>query len=242
MNNGSTHFGYQRVTLTEKRKRVDQVFTNVASVYDTMNDVMSLGSHRVWKRQAIAALDCLSTHHVVDLACGTGDLSTQIIDLIPNGHLTCIDPNQYMLSHCQERLSPHTITYLLHTAETFTLENKADRLIIGFGLRNFTDHLIALYNIYENLNHGGKFVILEFNPPQATMIPELYKNYLHYLIPYLGKHIADDTSSYQYLSESICLQPTPDERIETLQTFGFENIRYTPLSLGIVGMFEAYRI
>lgn len=239
---GYTDFGYQRVSLKEKRQQVNHVFTRVASVYDLMNDAMSLGLHRLWKHQAINALDCLPNHKVIDLACGTGDISERILAKIPNGHLTCIDPNSAMLTHCQQRLAAYPMTtFVENTAEGFSLPN-VNRLITSFGLRNFTDPLIALHNIYEHLLPGGKCVIIEFNPPESTEMPNSYQQYLQRIVPLLGTYIAKDTDSYQYLCDSICLQPSPSARIETLKICGFQEIRYTPLSAGIVGLFEAYRL
>jgi demethylmenaquinone methyltransferase/2-methoxy-6-polyprenyl-1,4-benzoquinol methylase len=235
-------FGYERVTATEKAQRVDQVFHSVSNVYDPMNDAMSLGIHRLWKDQAVASLDCYQNDIVADLSCGTGDLSRLIIDRIPYGQLHCIDPNQSMLDICHQRLGEHNNTHF-HTnyAEKLDFNQQFDKLMLSFGLRNFSDEDTSLNNIFNSLKVGGKFVIMEFNPPKSSSFDKQYEMYLKYIIPCLGQLLGQDESSYQYLADSIQQQPCPKERIEQLKSHGFDFIKYTPLTMGVVGLFECYR-
>jgi|GEM_PF-5908844 len=238
----STNFGFEKVLLTAKAKMVDDVFTNVEPFYDKMNDWMSLGSHHRWKKNAITAL-CLETHHtVMDLACGSGDLSALIYQKLDNGRLICVDPNQSMLEHCRNRLDGEDIIFKNQSAESLSLPFKLDRAILSFGLRNFTNPELGLSNIHKQLKRGGKLVIMEFNPPTSTICPQAYKSYLNTIIPFLSKSLTNDARSYQYLAESIQLQPTPKRRIEMLSDLQYKCITYSPLQFGIVGLFEAYRL
>lgn len=237
-----TSFGFESVTKDEKKERVDNVFSSVSDVYDTMNNTMSFGIHHIWKKHALHALNCHHNAKVIDLACGSGDVSELIHSRIHRGHLYCVDPNEHMLARCKKRLgNAQNISYHLFYAENMEISVKVDRIITSFGLRNFSDIPLALKNIYNHLEVGGKLVILEFNPPDSTGFKHHYQLYLDRVIPFWGKVVGHDEDSYQYLSDSICVQPSPDERISELKTAGFDFITHTPLSLGIVGLFEAYR-
>lgn len=238
----NTQFGYETVTKAEKSQRVDDVFTQVSSVYDRMNDVMSLGTHHVWKRIAIDHLDLLPCDVVADIACGTGDISAGLLPYIPKGQLYAIDPNAAMLHILKHRLDASIpITCLNIACEALSLKNTFDKIIISFGLRNFADEALALTHAYRALKPGGKIVIMEFNPPTSTSLKHSYNTYLKMILPLMGQVIAKDRKSYQYLADSIAVQPSPEQRVEDLQNSGFEFVKHTPLSLGIVGLFEGYR-
>lgn len=234
-------FGREKVTYEEKSEKVTEVFDNVATVYDKMNDAMSLGTHRLWKQQAVAALNCHPNDIIADLSCGTGDISEQVLKRIPYGKLLCIDPNSAMLKICKKRLISDNVSFIESTAESLRLEEPLDKLIVSFGLRNFANESLGLESIFKSLKTGGKVVIMEFNPPGSSNFSQPYEMYLKYVIPYLGKLIGHSEESYQYLSDSIIVQPTPEERVEQLKSIGFEFIRYTPLTFGCVGLWEAYR-
>ncbi len=235
-------YGYEKVSPADKVRRVDQVFHSVSGVYDTMNDAMSLGIHRLWKAQAVASLECYKNDVVADLSCGTGDISKLVINRIPYGKLFCIDPSEAMLNICRNRLGEqHNIAFHQSYAEELDYRQSFDKLIISFGLRNFTDEQQALKNIYNSLKVGGKLVIMEFNPPEAGSFSKEYELYLKYIIPCLGQLVGQDEASYQYLSDSIQQQPLPEARIKQLKDHGFEYIKYTPLTMGVVGLFEGYR-
>ena len=206
-----------------------------------MNDAMSIGIHCLWKQQAVSALDCSPDDNIADLSCGTGDISELIIDKIPYGKLYCIDPNPSMLAHCKERLNQENIAFVESTAESMILNQDLDKLIVSFGLRNFSDERRGLENIFNALKVGGKAVIMEFNPPNASSFANEYAMYLKYVIPCLGRLIGHNESSYQYLVDSISVQPHPEQRTQQLADIGFEFIRYTSLTMNTVGLWEVYR-
>lgn len=242
MSNNKTKFGYEDVTIDEKSEMVDEVFHSVADVYDDMNDAMSFGIHRFWKIQAASALDLHQNDIVADIACGTGDNSQLILKEIPHGELFCIDPNSAMLNICKQRLqSDIPITFLETKAEDLDFNQKFDKINISFGLRNFSDPELGLKQIFKATQIGGKIVIMEFNPPKSSAFSSQYELYLKYIVPCLGKYIGQDESSYQYLADSIALQPTPEERIKQLEAAGFEFVKHSPMTMGVVGLFEAYR-
>lgn len=238
----STHFGFETLSPDEKAKRVDDVFTTVSPVYDSMNDIMSLGLHRLWKRSALTALSLHPDHTVSDIACGSGDMSILIANKLTSGSLFCIDPNESMLQHCRYRLAKfHGTRFIVTSAEELALDTPLDRAIVSFGVRNFSNPELGLHNIYLSLKKGGKLVILEFNPPAATLFKISYPCYLKKCLPYLGKRFASSEKSYRYLAESIMMQPTPNERMKMLSDLGYQYITYSPLNFGIVGLFEAHR-
>jgi demethylmenaquinone methyltransferase/2-methoxy-6-polyprenyl-1,4-benzoquinol methylase len=147
-----------------------------------------------------------------------------------------------MLQECQQKIIASNTSFIQAPAEALPdLDNKIDKAIICFGIRNFTDPALALKSVYEKMRNGGKVVILEFNPPVSSQIPSTYSNYIRNVLPRLGKKLVGDEYSYQYLSDSIQKEPSPENRRECLRQAGFEMINYLPLSLGILGLFEAYK-
>lgn len=238
----NTQFGYQRVTKDEKEKRVNDVFSSVAPVYDKMNNTMSFGMHHLWKRHALHSLNLYEDSRVMDLACGSGDISELVIPNIPRGELLCVDPNSEMLKICKERLGKHQqVRFIESSAEKLALPIMIDRAIISFGLRNFNDTELGLKQIFDAMAIGSKLVILEFNPPSATSFKNPYDMYLNNIIPFWGRTIGHDEDSYQYLADSISVQPLPDDRIKQIESAGFDFVTHTPLTLGVVGLFEAHK-
>ncbi|MDC3180791.1 ubiquinone/menaquinone biosynthesis methyltransferase [Gammaproteobacteria bacterium] len=230
--------------LSQKNKseKVSAVFSNVAGYYRFMNDAMCMGTHRIWRRNAVLSLDCAPSDHVLDLACGTGDCGELIIDSIPHGHLYCVDPCEEMLIECRKKVSGSNVEYIHSTAESLSkMPSLIDKTIICFGIRNFTCPKESLQAVYANMRTGGKIVILEFNPPESSQVPGPYLSYIKNVLPKLGKKVIGDEYSYQYLCDSIRQEPTPNERRETLSEAGFDMINYQPISLGILGIFEAYK-
>lgn len=239
MSEKSTFFGFEKISRPEKEKRVNDIFTHVASFYDEMNDLMSFGLHHSWKRHAVSALDSYPNDTIADISCGSGDIAKLVLPTLTNGRLLCIDPNEAMLEKCKQRLEDPKVDYICSFAETLNTE-AFHRAIISFGLRNFSDPILGLSNIKKHLKPGGKLVILEFNPPKASYVSLSYHCYLEKIIPFLGDCYANDKESYQYLADSIMTQPTPQERQKMLTSLGYQNLRYTDLALGVVGLFEAY--
>lgn len=213
MNTDKTDFGFSQVAIQEKQQKVKQVFDSVADRYDVMNDLMSLGIHRWWKRQAISRCQIRPNHHVLDLAAGTGDLACLIqAKLLPGGHVTLCDLNAAMLQNARLRLIDQGMVENIHlvqaNAEKLPFpDNSFDRIIMGFGLRNVTHKNQALINMYRVLKPGGRVVILEFSQPTVPLFARFYDAYSFHILPLIGQLVTQDRASYQYLVESIRMHP-----------------------------------
>lgn len=242
-----THFGYSQVPLEEKASKVATVFSSVAERYDLMNDLMSAGIHRLWKRRAIARLQLRRGQRVLDLAGGSGDLSLRMLpQLGPSGHVVLSDINPDMLQVGYNRVLDsgyfNQVTCELADAEQLPFaERSFDRIIIGFGLRNVTDKTKALRSMYSCLKPGGKLLVLEFSKPILPLLEKIYDQYSFKVLPWLGKYVAQDAASYQYLAESIRMHPDQTTLSKMLQQAGFEDVTYENLSGGIVAMHWGYR-
>lgn len=244
---GTTHFGYKDVPVGEKADHVRGVFDSVATRYDIMNDLMSAGLHRLWKRHTIDQAAARAGHTVLDLAGGTGDLALKFARQVgPNGHVVLADINAAMLKQGRKRLVDAGIAGNLTIAQV-DAENlpfadySFDRITIAFGLRNVTDKDAALRSMYRTLKPGGKALILEFSEPSKALKPA-YDLYSFKVLPLVGKIIANDEDSYQYLAESIRMHPNQETLLGMMQTAGFERCRYQNLAGGIVALHIGYRI
>jgi demethylmenaquinone methyltransferase/2-methoxy-6-polyprenyl-1,4-benzoquinol methylase len=243
----TTHFGFETVNTEEKADKVAEVFRSVAPRYDLMNDLMSAGLHRYWKRFTVDAARLQPGHIVIDLAAGTGDLSKAFAPLVGStGKVIMSDINEAMLNVGRERLIDAgilgNIEYVLANAEQLPFEsNYADRITIAFGLRNVTDKLAALKAMYRCLKPGGKVLILEFSHPTTAWLSKLYDLYSFNIIPKLGELITKDKASYQYLVESIRMHPKQDELKSLMEEAGFEDASYTNLTGGIVALHQGWK-
>lgn len=241
-----TDFGYQKVSPSEKTKRVGEVFNSVATNYDLMNDLMSAGLHRVWKRWAIQRADIHLGQSVLDLAGGTGDLTSLIAPKVGAlGSVVIADINNAMLSIGRDRLIDqgftNTIEYVNANAECLPFaENSFSRVIIAFGLRNVTHKMSALKEILRVLKPGGKVIILEFSKP-LSFLQKAYDLYSFKVIPFLGKLITDDAQSYQYLVESIRMHPDQETLKTMLAEAGFAQTCYENLTGGVVALHMGYK-
>ena len=246
--NDQTDFGYSHVSAAEKTRRVKAVFESVAPNYDLMNDLMSVGLHRLWKRQAIARLDVRPTHTVLDLAGGTGDMTRLIKrQLNAEGHVILSDINAAMLRQGRDRLLDEGLTqgidYIQNDAESLPFPAcSLDRICIAFGLRNVTDKSAALRSAYQALRYGGQFLVLEFSQLQLGTLTPLYDAYSFRWLPWLGQTIADDADSYRYLAESIRRHPDQATLTKMLQQAGFGRVECTNLVGGIVAIHQAWKI
>lgn len=242
-----THFGFESVSAAEKTKRVADVFHSVSNQYDLMNDVMSFGIHRLWKRAAIDLLSVHRGHIVLDCAAGTGDLSIKIASLVgANGKVIVSDINKSMLAIGRNKLIDrgfvNNIQIVQADAEQLPFENNTiDRVIMGFGLRNVTRKERALESIFRVLKPGGRVVILEFSKPILPGLKPFYDAYSFHILPWLGKHIAQDAESYRYLAESIRMHPDQYTLKSMMEQAGFENCDYHNLSGGIVALHRGYK-
>ena len=243
----TTHFGYKDVPVDEKAGHVRGVFDSVATRYDIMNDLMSAGLHRLWKRHTIDQAAARPGHTVLDLAGGTGDLALKFARQVgPDGHVVLADINAAMLEQGRKRLIDAGVAGNLTIAQVdaedlpFT-DHTFDRITIAFGLRNITDKDAALRSMYRVLKPGGKVLILEFSEPTKSLKPA-YDLYSFKVLPLIGKFIAGDEESYQYLAESIRMHPDQETLLGMMQDVGFERCRYQDLAGGIVALHIGFRI
>ncbi|KAB7622717.1 bifunctional demethylmenaquinone methyltransferase/2-methoxy-6-polyprenyl-1,4-benzoquinol methylase UbiE [Alkalilimnicola sp. S0819] len=242
----TTHFGYQQVPVGEKAARVGQVFRSVAGKYDLMNDLMSLGLHRLWKDQAIRQLNLRPGMRVLDLASGTGDLAEKMLRRVgEGGQVVMSDINEAMLDQGRRRMIDRgrvgNVEYVLANAEDLPLPSAHfDRVTIGFGLRNVTDKLKALKEMRRVLKPGGMALVLEFSQLYAKPLQPVYDLYSFQILPRLGQLIASDAESYRYLAESIRMHPDQESLKQMMVEAGFEDCDYTNMSGGIVACHRGY--
>lgn len=244
----TTHFGYQKVPVDEKAGRVRQVFDSVASRYDIMNDLMSLGIHRLWKRHAIALAGVRRGQRVLDLAAGTGDLSDRFSGIVgADGLVVMSDINASMLSVGRERLTDRgsvgNLSYALANAERLPfVSDFFDCVTIGFGLRNVTRKEHALEEMFRVLRPGGRALILEFSHPTSKPLSKVYDLYSFNVLPTLGRLVTNDAESYQYLAESIRMHPDQETLRAMMESAGFERCQFFNLTGGIVAIHRGYKL
>jgi len=246
--NDTTHFGFRDVPVADKQKLVGEVFSSVAAKYDLMNDLMSLGIHRIWKRYFVATSQVKPGDRVLDLAGGTGDIAALIKPRIgETGTLVLGDINGNMLRVGRDRMIDRGLIagfkYVQCNAETLPFpDHSFDLVTIAFGLRNVTDKLAALREMHRVLNIGGQARILEFSEVKAEWFKPIYDFHSFKVLPRLGKLFAGDSESYQYLAESIRKHPPQDELKAMLETSGFGRTRYRNLSGGIVAIHDGFKL
>ena len=243
-----THFGYQKVSVEEKAGKVAGVFHSVADSYDVMNDLMSMGIHRLWKRFTIEMSGVRGGHKVLDIAGGTGDLAAKFARLVgERGEIVLADINSSMLQRGRKRLVDEgvvgNIEYVQANAENLPFaENHFDRITIAFGLRNVTHIDKALASIYRVLKPGGRLLVLEFSKPVAPGLAPIYDAYSFNILPLLGKLVAGDAKSYQYLAESIRMHPDQQTLKSMMEQVGFERCDYHNLTGGIVALHRGFKL
>jgi demethylmenaquinone methyltransferase/2-methoxy-6-polyprenyl-1,4-benzoquinol methylase len=247
-NSGTTHFGYQQVPHEEKVRKVAGVFHSVAGKYDLMNDLMSMGVHRLWKRYTIEMSGVRGGQRVLDIAGGTGDLAAKFSALVgESGEVVLADINDSMLQVGRERLVDRgilkNVDYVQANAECLPFpDNYFDCITIAFGLRNVTDKDAALRSMQRVLKPGGRLLVLEFSKPVAPGLSSLYDAYSFKLLPLMGKLVANDAESYRYLAESIRMHPAQEELLAMMQAAGLERCEYFNLTGGIVALHRGYKL
>jgi demethylmenaquinone methyltransferase/2-methoxy-6-polyprenyl-1,4-benzoquinol methylase len=243
----TTHFGYRQVPVAEKAGKVAEVFDSVATRYDLMNDLMSLGIHRLWKRLAIDLTGVKARDRVLDLAGGTGDLASRMVPLVgPEGLVVLSDINASMLIEGRRRLVDEgvvgNVEYVQADAEALPFpDNSFDCITIAFGLRNVTHKEMALQAMHRALKPGGRVVILEFSHPVTPGLKPAYDLYSFAVLPVLGKLVAKDADSYRYLAESIRVHPDQETLKLMMEQAGFERCEYFNMTGGIVAAHRGYK-
>ena len=247
MSDKTTHFGYKTVDAEKKEALVADVFHSVAAKYDLMNDLMSLGIHRLWKRFTIECSGIRSGQKVLDLAGGTGDLTARFSRIVgEQGEVILADINDSMLKVGRNKLRDKglvgNIRYVQANAEALPFpDNYFDLITIGFGLRNVTHKEQALASMFRVLKPGGRLLVLEFSKPTNAVMSKLYDLYSFHLLPRMGKLVAGDAESYQYLAESIRMHPDQETLKGMMEQVGFDDVSYFNLTQGVVAVHRGYK-
>ncbi|SLN13886.1 Ubiquinone/menaquinone biosynthesis C-methyltransferase UbiE [Aquimixticola soesokkakensis] len=243
----TTHFGFRDVEEGQKAGLVHEVFTSVASKYDIMNDVMSLGIHRLWKDAMMDWLAPRAGQRLLDVAGGTGDVSFRFLERAPQSQAVVLDMTESMLVAGRKRADAEKLSERLSwvTGDAMKLpfpDNQFDVYTISFGIRNVTRIPDALREAYRVLRPGGRLMVLEFSQLPNPMMQKAYDLYSFNVIPPMGQMIAGDRDSYQYLVESIRKFPDQDTFATMIRDAGFEQVKYRNLSLGIAALHSGWKI
>ncbi|AEX99918.1 Ubiquinone/menaquinone biosynthesis methyltransferase ubiE [Oceanimonas sp. GK1] len=243
----TTHFGYQTVNAEEKEQMVASVFHSVAAKYDVMNDLMSFGIHRLWKRFTIDCSGVRPGQKVLDLAGGTGDLTAKFSRMVgEQGQVVLADINDSMLKVGRDKLRNKglgsNIAYVQANAEALPFpDNHFDLITIAFGLRNVTNKDKALASMQRVLKPGGRLLVLEFSKPQHEIMSKLYDFYSFNVLPKMGALVAQDSDSYQYLAESIRMHPDQETLKQMMEEAGLEQVEYFNLTDGVVALHRGFK-
>ena len=243
-----THFGYRDVPVAEKQKLVGGVFSSVAHRYDLMNDLMSFGMHRLWKRHFVASSGVRRGDRVLDLAGGTGDIALLLQSVVGReGDVVVGDINAAMLGVGRDRMIDRGLVSGIYWARLNAEcppfpEASFDAVSIAFGLRNVTDKEKALAAIYRVLKPGGRVLVLEFSQVKSELLGKLYDFYSFEVLPRLGRWVAGDGDSYQYLAESIRRHPSPEVLKDMMENAGFVHVAIRNLLNGVVAIHRAYKL
>jgi demethylmenaquinone methyltransferase/2-methoxy-6-polyprenyl-1,4-benzoquinol methylase len=244
----TTHFGFQSVPTGEKAGRVREVFDSVADKYDLMNDLMSFGVHRLWKRHTIELSGVRKGQRVLDLAAGTGDLSARFSGLVgSDGLVVFSDINAAMLTRGRDRMADQghvgNLEYVQADAQHLPFpDDHFDCVTIGFGLRNVTDKQLALNAIFRVVKPGGRLLVLEFSKPTNKPLEKAYDLYSFNLLPKIGRLVTNDEASYRYLAESIRMHPDQETLKGMMEQAGFERCDYFNLTGGVVAIHRGYKL
>ncbi|GAA4504341.1 bifunctional demethylmenaquinone methyltransferase/2-methoxy-6-polyprenyl-1,4-benzoquinol methylase UbiE [Pseudaeromonas paramecii] len=247
MTEATTHFGFTQVAEMEKEALVAGVFHSVAAKYDLMNDLMSFGIHRLWKRFAIDCAGVRPGHKVLDLAGGTGDLTARFSRMVGDkGEVVLADINDSMLKVGRDKLRNlglvNNIRYVQANAEALPFpDNHFDLITISFGLRNVTHKDAALASMFRVLKPGGRLLVLEFSKPTQPLMSKVYDLYSFNVLPRIGQLVTQDGDSYKYLAESIRMHPDQETLKSMMENVGFEEVSYYNLTQGVVALHRGYK-
>ncbi|WP_323840257.1 bifunctional demethylmenaquinone methyltransferase/2-methoxy-6-polyprenyl-1,4-benzoquinol methylase UbiE [Photorhabdus africana] len=243
----TTHFGFRTVAKDEKAGMVADVFHSVAAKYDLMNDLMSFGIHRIWKRVAIDASGVRRGQRILDLAGGTGDLTAKFSRIVgEKGEVVLADINESMLKVGREKLRDvgivGNVSYVQANAEALPFpDNYFNCITISFGLRNVTEKEKALRSMFRVLKPGGRLLVLEFSKPLFAPLSKAYDAYSFHVLPKIGQVFVQDADSYRYLAESIRMHPDQDTLKTMMEEAGFEQVTYTNMTGGIVALHRGFK-
>ena len=243
----TTHFGYQQVPVGEKAAKVADVFHSVAAKYDVMNDLMSGGVHRLWKRFTIELSGVRTGQKVLDIAGGTGDLTAKFSRLVgPTGEVVLADINDSMLKVGRDKLLDSgvcgNVVFTQADAQYLPFpDNTFDCITIAFGLRNVTDKDLALRSMLRVLKPGGRLLVLEFSKPTNPLVEKFYDFYSFNVLPKMGQLVANDADSYQYLAESIRMHPDQETPKGMMNDAGFVNTKFYNMTSGIVALHRGFK-
>ncbi len=247
LTDSTTHFGYEKVAVEDKVNRVAGVFHSVAQSYDVMNDLMSFGVHRLWKRYTIDLSGVRAGQRVLDLAGGTGDLTSRFSKIVgEKGQVVLADINDSMLKVGRDKLADQgligNIEYVQANAETLPFsDNYFDCITIAFGLRNVTNKSAALASMLRVLKPGGRLLVLEFSKPQYDWLSKIYDVYSFKILPTMGKLVANDADSYQYLAESIRMHPDQETLKQMMLDVDFDQVDVHNLTGGVVAIHRGWK-
>jgi len=243
--NLSTHFGNKKIRKSQKTDLVQNLFTDVSNKYDLMNDIMSLGSHRLWKKELIELMNIQKGHKILDVGCGTGDIGIKILDAKKSNDIFLGDLNLSMieLGKKKQNLKKNNIKWINMNAEQLPfINNFFDKYVISFCLRNVTDIEKTLNESFRVLREGGEFFCMEFSKIKYPLLKKIYDSYKDKIIPHLGNIVANKFDAYNYLSESIDIFPEQEKLLKELKKIGFVNVSYHNLFGGIVSVHRGWKI
>ncbi len=237
------NFGYTKVSSKQKTKLVQDVFSSVASNYDTMNDLMSFGMHRLWKKRFVEIVNPKNDELILDVGSGSGDIGDKLLKKNNQIDLYLLDLNKKMLDQGRNRFKNNKVNFIVGNAEKLIFSDSYfDKYTISFCLRNITEYQRSIKEAYRVLKPGGKYFCLEFSNPKSSLILNSYNIYKSKILPLLGDIVAKDKNAYKYLSESIDLFPSQDELSKILSYCGFERVKSKNLFNGIVAIHTGYKI
>ena len=243
MDNLKTSFGKRKVSQKEKTSLVQNVFSQVAENYDLMNDFMSFGAHRLWKKELIDFMNIQLSDVIIDVGSGTGDLVDLILKKKLNNKIYSTDLNKEMLKYGKKKFISKKIKFIEANAEKLPFKDDFfDKYIISFCLRNVTDLEKTLKESYRILKPGGSFFCLEFSTPDSYLVRKIYQNYKKNIIPWIGEKIAHNKEAYRYLEESIDIFPNQENLLNKINNIGFVETEYLNIFNGIVSIHTGFKI
>ena len=246
MNNLKTNFGKRKIIAEKKTPLVQKLFSEVSKKYDLMNDIMSFGTHRLWKKRLIEIMNINSNDKIIDVGSGTGDLIKIILKENKNALIYSVDLNLKMLNEAKKQFNyqqKKNIKFINANAENLPFENNFfDKYVISFCLRNITYIEKALRESFRVLKPGGKFYCLEFSSPTSSVINKIYSKYKNKIVPFIGEKVANNKNAYKYLEESISQFPNQNILLDKINNVGFEKTSYINLFDGIVSIHIGFKI